>query len=73
MADEKITEVSLARAVRLRNSGLQIDALSDTLKARLDLLDPDEIAVIESIKAKLNSGLDEKLKAAADTVGGFVW
>ncbi|MET0391379.1 MAG: aroma-sacti cluster domain-containing protein [Polyangiales bacterium] len=73
MADEKKTDSSLARTVRLRNSGLQIEALNASLQAQLALLDDDELAVLESIKSKLNSGLDERLKQAADTVGGFVW
>lgn len=66
-------ELTQARLVRVRRSGLQIDALSDELKAQVALLDDDELAVIEAVKLKLNSGLDEKLKNAADTVGGFVW
>lgn len=72
MADKR-TDLTLAKTVRLRNTGVQIDVLSDDLKARLAVLDDDEIAVLSSIKAKLNSGLDAKLAEAADTVGGFVW
>lgn len=74
MSDEK-GSISSARAVRIRSSGVafQMDALSDNLKAQVALLDDDELAVLSAIKAKLNSGLDEKLKRAADTVGGFVW
>lgn len=72
MSDEKI---STTRAVRVRATGaaFQLDALNDNLKAQVALLDDDELAVLASIKNKLNSGLDEKLKKAADTVGGFVW
>mgnify|MGYP001597264393 CR=1 FL=1 len=66
-------DLTQARLVRVRRGGLQIDALSEELKAQVALLDEDELAVIEAIKHKLNSGLDEKLKNAADTVGGFVW
>lgn len=66
-------ELTSARTLRIRKSGLQIDALSDELKAQVALLDDDEIAVLESVKAKLNQGLAENLKNAADTVGGFVW
>ncbi|MCR2746895.1 aroma-sacti cluster domain-containing protein [Limnobacter parvus] len=74
MSDEKAS-MSSARAVRIRSSGVvfQMDALSDNLKAQVALLDDDELAVLSSIKLKLNSGLDEKIKRAADTVGGFVW
>lgn len=69
----EIKGMSQARAVRVRSSGLQIDALSDDLKAQIALLDEDEIAVLVAVKAKLNRGLSEELKNAADTVGGFVW
>lgn len=74
MSDEK-GSISSARAVRIRSSGVafQMDALSDNLKAQVALLDDDELAVLSAIKVKLNSGLEEKLKRAADTVGGFVW
>ncbi|HEY1058504.1 MAG TPA: aroma-sacti cluster domain-containing protein [Limnobacter sp.] len=72
MSDEKL---SSARAIRVRTTGaaFQVDALNDTLKAQVALLDDDELAVLGAIKSKLNQGLDEKLKRAADTVGGFVW
>jgi hypothetical protein len=66
-------DISNARALRIRKSGFQIEALSDELKAQVALLDDDEIAVLESVKEKLNRGLAENLKNAADTVGGFVW
>ncbi|MDH4394105.1 MAG: hypothetical protein QE278_00370 [Limnobacter sp.] len=74
MSDEKVN-MSSARSVRVRSTGaaFQLDALSDQLKSQVALLDDDELAVLGSIKAKLNNGLDEKLKRAADTVGGFVW
>lgn len=70
MAEKKM---SPARSVRLRTAGLHVDALNDTLKARVAELDEDEIAVLASVKAKLNSQLDTDLGNAADTVGGFVW
>ena len=76
MSDTKNEVVmSSARAIRIRNSlsGGQMEALNDTLKAQLAMLDHDELEVLNSIKQKLNSGLDEKLRRAADTVGGFVW
>ncbi len=74
MSDEK-TGMSSARSMRVKATGaaFQLDALSDNLKAQVAKLDDDELAVLTSIKTKLNSGLDEKLKNAADTVGGFVW
>lgn len=61
------------RMVRLSAVEDQVAALSEPLQAQLSLLDEDEIAVLASIKTKLNSGLDERLKRAAGTVGGFVW
>ena len=70
VADEVIPT---ARTVRLRNAGLHVEALNDALKARLAVLDDDELAVLQSVKEKLNSGLDASLRAAADTVGGFIW
>lgn len=59
MEDFAIAEKDLtqARMIRVCNSGLQVDALSDELRARISLLDDDELAVLESVKAKLNSGL----------------
>lgn len=74
MSEEK-TGMSSARSMRVKATGaaFQLDALSDNLKAQVAKLDDDELAVLTSIKTKLNSGLDEKLKNAADTVGGFVW
>ena len=62
-----------ARTVRIRKSGLQVEALSEDLKAQVALLDDDELAVLEAVKEKLNSNLSDALKRAADTVGGFVW
>lgn len=74
MSDEKKL-LSSTRALRVRatGAGFQMDALSDPLRSQVALLDDDELAALASIKDKLNSGLDEKLKKAADTVGGFVW
>lgn len=66
-------KVDPARLVRLQATQAQTAALSPALQAKLALLNDDEIAVLESIKSKLNSDLDAGLKAAADTVGGFVW
>lgn len=70
---ESRSRLSTSKAIRLRNLGLPVDALNDSLKNQLAQLDEDELAVISSIKAKLNSGLDEGLLDAATTVGGFVW
>ena len=58
---------------RLRKAGVPIDAYSGGLRTALSKLDDSEIAAISAIKVKLNSGLTDKLKQAADTVGGFVW
>ena len=66
-------DISNARALRIRKSGFQLEALNDDLKAQVALLDDDELAVLESVKEKLNRGLAENLKAAADTVGGLIW
>jgi hypothetical protein len=74
MSEDKDT-ISSARAIRVKATGaaFQMDALSDSLRAQVALLDDDELAVLGAVKAKLNSGLNEKLRRAADTVGGFVW
>ncbi|MGZ8240052.1 MAG: aroma-sacti cluster domain-containing protein [Methylobacter sp.] len=69
----KELKMSAARSLRLRETSVQVDVLSDDLKQQLALLDDDEIAVLNSIKAKLNSGLSDAVKKGADTVGGFVW
>jgi hypothetical protein len=68
-----VIQPSPARLVRLGNMGLNPDILNDELKAKISLLDDDELAVLASIKAKLNNGLSARLKDGADTVGGFVW
>lgn len=65
--------LSNARMIRLRVAGMHADALSSELQARLAVLDDDEIAVLSSIKQKLDAGLDGPMREAADTVGGFVW
>jgi hypothetical protein len=68
-----MAEFSEGRLERLKRVGVPVYALNDQLVRQLDLLDDDEIRAIVSIKEKLNSGLDERLKEAADVVGGFVW
>jgi hypothetical protein len=72
MADQSPT-ITPARATRLRAAGLEIEALSDTLKAQVALLDDDELTVLASVKAKLNAGLDGTARTAAGNVGGFIW
>jgi hypothetical protein len=57
----------------LRKAGLPVDAYSDQMIAQLAALDEREVQSIVAIRQKLNEGLDEQLKKAADTVGGFVW
>ncbi len=46
---------------------------SDQLVKTIEGLDDDEVRTLISIKDKLNSGLPDRAKLAADTVGGFVW
>lgn len=69
----KETGMTLAREVRLKSIVPQISTFNDDLKKQLALLDEDEIEVLSCIKDKLNSGLNDELTQAADTVGGFVW
>jgi hypothetical protein len=57
----------------LARAGMPVDGLSDDLKRQVDKLSAEEVKALVSIKAKLNAGLAEKSKKAADTVGGFVW
>jgi hypothetical protein len=71
MADKVL---SPAQADKLRQAGLlHVDVLDDHLKAQMAHLDDHEIAALAAIKTKLNSGLSEAARRAADTVGGFVW
>ena len=71
MADKVL---SPAHADKLRQAGLlHVDVLDDHLKAQMAHLDDHEIAALAAIKTKLNSGLSEAARRAADTVGGFVW
>lgn len=71
MADKVL---SSAQADKLRQAGLlHVDVLDDHLKAQMAHLDDHEIAALAAIKTKLNSGLSEAARRAADTVGGFVW
>lgn len=68
-----MAEVGDKRLQRLVAVGVPVDALNRQLVQQLSTLDDDEIRTIVEIKAKLNTGLDPRLKNAADTVGGFVW
>jgi hypothetical protein len=75
-SDEKkgTFERSLAKDLILRRTfGPVVDTFSDELKSQLSLLDDDEIRVLVSIKAKLNSGLPAQLQSAVDAVGVIVW
>ncbi len=66
--------VVVAQAEKLRKAGmLHVDVLDDRLKAQAAHLDDHEIAALGAIKSKLNNGLSEAARRAADTVGGFVW
>ena len=67
------TGISQARAVRLRGMGVHVDVMNDQLKAQIAQLDDDELAVLATVKAKLNNGLNDTMKNAAGSVGGFVW
>jgi hypothetical protein len=68
-----MTESGGSGLERLRGAGLPVDALHPALVERLQVLDDQELQFLGSIKEKLNSGLDQRLRDAADTVGGFVW
>ena len=68
-ADERLSDAR----TQLEKAGLSVDALSPELQKQVDRLSVDEVRTLVSIKTKLNTGLAEKLKNAADTVGGFVW
>ena len=70
MADTKLTT---AAATQLRKAGLPVEAFSPQLQAQLAKLSDEEIKAVVAIKARLNAGLSARLRAAADTVGGFVW
>jgi hypothetical protein len=73
MADKKDMGLASEKMEKLRSSGMQVDKLSDKLKAQVAQLDDEEIAVLHKIKSKLNDGLAADLQKEADTVGGFVW
>ncbi|KIG18376.1 hypothetical protein DB30_00661 [Enhygromyxa salina] len=66
-------QTSLARTYKLESGNLHVLALRKELQERAHMLGDDEIMILASIKEKLNSGLPDKIKQAADTVGGFVW
>jgi len=68
-----MTQPGGAGLERLRAIGVPVDALHPQLVEQLQTLDDTELQFLGSIKTKLNSGLDDQLRQAADTVGGFVW
>ncbi|MFZ4688157.1 MAG: hypothetical protein ACOYLS_02860 [Polymorphobacter sp.] len=69
----ELSRLDPKRATALRAIGLHADALNETLQKQLATLDDADIATLTRIHVKLNNGLTDKLKQAADTVGGFVW
>ena len=68
-----MTEIDPKRATALSAIGLHHEVLSAPLQKQLATLDDHDIAALTKIHDKLNSGLSDRLKKAADTVGGFVW
>jgi hypothetical protein len=58
---------------KLRAAGMHTEGFSDDLKHQLSKLSTEEVNSLVAIKAKLNAGLSDAAKKAADTVGGFVW
>ena len=68
------SELSPAKDLILRKTfGSGLDVYTNEVKSQIALLDEDEIKVLASIKAKLNSGLSDKLRSAASDVGVIVW
>jgi hypothetical protein len=68
-----MAQVPEQKLAALRQAGLPVDALHEHLQAQLGNLSDQEIQQLGAIKEKLNSGLPAALRAAASTVGGFVW
>jgi hypothetical protein len=58
---------------KLARAGVPVDALNERLIARITELDDDELDALVSIREKLNAGLDDRLRDAADNVGVVVW
>ncbi len=73
MPDQGKFELSSKKAESLRKAGLHVEVYTDEIKRQFEKLDDHEIEALVSIKNKLNSGLTDRLKQIADTVGGFVW
>jgi hypothetical protein len=73
MTNSGRADLDLARKLRIREMGKQVDALNTELQGQVQLLSQDELAVLASIKRKLNADLSPDLQEAANTVGGFVW
>ena len=65
--------IEAKRASALAAIGLHHEVLNEKLQLQLENHSNDDIATLTRIHGKLNNGLPERLKAAADTVGGFVW
>jgi hypothetical protein len=73
MGEEKMTTIDHKRATALSAIGLHQEVLNEKLQAQVAKLDDHDIAALTKIHDKLNAGLADKLRQAADTVGGFVW
>jgi len=61
------------RANALSAIGLHQEVLNEKLQAQVAKLDDHDIAALTKIHDKLNAGLSDRIRKAADTVGGFVW
>ncbi len=72
MAENEGTKGAPAHQL-LRQAQLPVEGFSPELRKQIDRLSSEEVRALISIKSKLNTGLSEQLKQAADTVGGFVW
>ena len=74
MADEESRGLPATQSQELlRGASMHLEAFSPELQKQVGRLSADEVKTLIAIKTKLNSGLTDKLKQAADTVGGFVW
>lgn len=73
MSEQGKFELSSKKAESLRKAGLHVEVYTDEVKRQFEKLDDREIEALVSIKSKLNSGLSERMRQIADTVGGFVW
>jgi hypothetical protein len=74
MADDEERGLPAAQSHDLlRRANLPVEVFSPELQKQLSRLSADEVRTLIAIKTKLNTGLSDALKQAADTVGGFVW